>query len=62
MASLDRGDGDVTHVGPVVRGACGPVVLLSLSTCAYPGMQRRGGPSGPEREAEQLGPGANSLR
>jgi len=44
IPELDRGHGDVTHVGPVVRGARGraaePTVLLSLSTYAYPGMEK----------------------
>ncbi|MGE3590544.1 MAG: glycosyltransferase [Ilumatobacteraceae bacterium] len=44
IPELDRGHGDVTHVGPVVRGtssrASEPAVLLSLSTYAYPGMQK----------------------
>ena len=44
IPELDRGHGDVTHVGPVVRGAPSrasePTVLISLSTYAYPGMQK----------------------
>jgi len=44
IPELDRGHGDVTHVGPVVLGtptrASEPAVLLSLSTYAYPGMQK----------------------
>ena len=44
IPELDRGHGDVTHVGPAVTAAPsragGPAVLASLSTYAYPGMRR----------------------